>query len=83
MIAMEQRRCEDNRTLGEIFFFFADELADITFGESFQIIINAMIDSICAIFQPTEEQFAVFLDMFVGHLPDYIRNSLTKAALAA
>ena len=83
MIAMEQRRCEDGRTLGEIFFFFTDELTDITFGESFQIIITAMIDSVCAIFQPTEEQLALFIDMFVGRLPDYIRNSLTKAALAA
>ena len=83
MIAMEQRRCEDDRTLGEIFFFFTDELTDITFGESLQIIITAMIDSVCAIFQPTEEQLALFIDMFVGRLPDYIRNSLTKAALAA
>lgn len=83
MIAMEQRRCEDNRTLGEIFFFFTDELADITFGESFQIIITAMIDSVCAIFQPTEEQLEMFIEMFVGRLPDYIRNSLAKAALAA
>ena len=42
-----------------------------------------MIDSICAIFQPTEEQLALFIEMFVGKLPDYIRNSLTKVALAA
>lgn len=83
MIAMEQRRCEDDRTLGEIFYFFTDELADITFGESFQIIITAMIDSVCAIFQPTEEQFEMFIEMFVGRLPDYIRNSLAKAALSA
>ena len=83
MIAVEQRRCEDNRTLGEIFFFYTDELADITFGESFQIIITAMIDSVCAIFQPTEEQLSMFIEMFVGRLPDYIRNSLAKAALAA
>ena len=83
MIAMEQRRCEDNRTLGEIFFFFTDELADITFGESFQIIITAMIDSVCAVFQPTEEQLELFIDMFVGRLPDYIRKSLTKAVVAA
>ena len=80
---MEQRRNEDDRTLGEIFYFFTDELADITFGESFQIIITAMIDSLCAIFQPTEEQLAMFLEMFVGRLPDYIRNSLAKAALEA
>lgn len=83
MIAMEQRRCEDDRTLGELFFFFTDELADITFGESFQIIITAMIESICAIFQPTEEQMDTFIEMFVGRLPDHIRNSLVKVALAA
>ena len=83
MIAMEQRRNEDERTLGEIFFFFTDELADITFGESFQIILNIMIDSVCAIFQPTEEQLQLFIDMFVGRLPEYIRNSLVKAALAS
>ena len=83
MIAMEQRRCEDDRTLGEIFFFFTDELTDITFGESFQIIITAMIDSVCAIFQPTEVQMELFIEMFVGRLPDYIRNPLAKAALAA
>ena len=83
MIAMEQRRNEDDRTLGEIFYFFTDELSDISFGESFQIIITAMIDSVCAIFQPTEEQLELFIEMFVGRLPEYIRNSLAKAALAA
>lgn len=83
MIVMEQRRNEDDRTLGEIFYFFTDELRDITFGESFQIIIAAMIDSVCAIFQPTEEQLELFIEMFVGRLPEYIRNSLAKAALAA
>ena len=82
MIAMEQRRNEDDRTLGEIFYFFTDELRDITFGESFHIIITAMIDSVCAIFQPTEEQLELFIEMFVGRLPEYIRNSLAKAALA-
>ena len=83
MIAMEQRRSEDDRTLGELFFFFTDELKDITFGESFRIIITAMIDSVCAIFQPTEEQYAMFIETFVGRLPDYIRNSLVKTELAA
>ena len=83
MIAMEQRKCEDDRTLGEIFFFLTDELADITFGESFQIIITAMLETVCAIFHPTEEQMGTFIEMFVGRLPEYIRNSLAKASLAA
>ena len=83
MIAMEQRCAEDDRTLGEIFYYFTDELADITFGESFQIILTAMMDCICAVFQPTEEQMQLFIEMFVGRLPYYIRNSLAKAAIAA
>lgn len=83
MLALEQRKREDDRTLGELFFFFTDELADITFGESFQIIMTALIESVCAIFKPTEEQLSLFIEMFVGKLPDYIRNSLAKTALAA
>ena len=83
MIAMEQRRNEDDRTLGEIFYFFTDELADITFGESFQIIITAMMDCVSAIFQPTDEQLHMFIEMFFGRLPAYIKKSLVKSVLAA
>ena len=56
--------------------FFTDELVDITFGESFQIIMVALIESVCAVFQPTDNQLAMFIEMFVGRLPEYIRNSL-------
>ena len=83
MLSLEQRKHEDDRTLGELFYYFADELADITFGQSFQIIINAMLASVCDIFQPTEEQLQQFIRLFVGKLPDHIRNSLARAALEA
>ena len=83
MIALEQRRCEDDRTLGEIFFFFTDELADITFGESFQLILEIMIECICAIFHPTEAQIELLIEMFVGRLPEYLRNSLARTAMTA
>ena len=84
MIAFEQRRNEDERSLGEIFFFFlTDELTDITFGESLGIIITAMMESICAIFQPTEEQVELLIEMFMGRLPEYMRRSLAKTALAS
>lgn len=83
MIAFEQRRNEDERSLGEIFFFLTDELTDITFGESLGIIITAMMESICAIFQPTEEQVELLIEMFMGRLPEYMRRSLAKSALAS
>lgn len=60
MIALEQRKDEDYRTLGEIFFFMSDELADITFSESLQIILKTMIESLYAVFQVTGDQIQMF-----------------------
>ena len=83
MIALEQRKDEDNRSLGEIFFYFTDELADITFAESFQIILKAMFECIYTIFQVTEEQMDTFIDMFFDRLPAYLQRALAKDSNAA
>lgn len=83
MIAMEQRRNEDDRSLGEIFFFFTDELADITFAESFQIILRAMFECIYTVFQVTDEQINAFIEMFVDRLPEYMRLALTRGFAAS
>ena len=81
MLALEQRKDEDHRTLGEIFFFLTDELADITFGESLQIILKAMFEGIYTVFQVTEAQIDAFIDIFVDRLPNFIQNSLAKSAV--
>ncbi len=69
---------EDDPIFGELFYFFTNVLTDIPFGESFQLIMTALIESVCAIFKPTEEQLSLFIEMFVDKLPDYIRNFLAK-----
>ena len=79
MLALEQRKDEDHRTLGEIFFFLTDELADITFWESLQIILKAMFEGIYTVFQVTEAQIDEFIDIFVNHLPDFLQKSLAKS----
>ena len=42
LLAMEQRQNEDQRTLGELFFFLVDEMADITFCRSLSILMDAL-----------------------------------------
>ena len=81
MLALEQRKDQDHRTLGEIFFFLTDELADITFGKSLQIILKAMFEGIYTVFQVTEAQIDAFIDIFVDRLPNFIQNSLAKSAV--
>ncbi len=83
MIALEQRRNSDNRSLGELFYFFTDELADITFGESFMLILNMMVESVMAVMHPTDDQIKLILEMFIGKLPEYLQSSLIRAVTAA
>ena len=78
MIALEQRKKEDNRSLGEIFFFFTDELVDITFADSFQIILKTIFECIYTIFQATDEQVDVFIKMFVNRLFEYLQIALLR-----
>ena len=83
MIAMEQRQNEDVRSLGEIFFYFTDELADITFAQSLWIIIRAMFECIYTIFQVSDEQMDKFITMFVNRLPGYMQRALARGAQTA
>lgn len=76
LLAMEQRKNEDQRTLGEIFFFFVDEMEDITFLQSFCIIIEAMIASLQELFRLSDEQLAEFVVDFESRLPEYIQKAL-------
>ena len=80
MLALEQRKDEDERTLGELFFFFCDELSDITFGESFRIILTAMFESIYAVFHVTEAQMDMFIKEFVNRLPLFLQEALAKTS---
>lgn len=77
-MALEQRKNQDERTLGELFFFFCDELSDITFSKSFQIIMTAVFESIYTVFHVTEAQVETFEDEFVNRLPSFLRDALAK-----
>ena len=64
LLALTGRQNQDLRTMGEIFFFLTDELADITFAYAFGIIVQAMIDSIQKHFCVTDEQMEAFINDF-------------------
>ena len=50
LLATEQRQNEDQRTLGELFFFLVDEMADITFNRSISILWDALMESLQEVF---------------------------------
>ena len=76
LLAMEQRQNEDQRTLGELFFFLVDEMADITFSRSLAILMAALMASLQEILKLSDEQLTAFTADFEARLPEYLRNTL-------
>lgn len=76
LLAMEQRQNEDQRTLGELFFFLVDEMADITFNRSLGILMDALMASLQEILKLSDEQLTAFTADFEARLPEYLRNAL-------
>ena len=83
LLAMEQRQNEDQRTLGELFFFLVDEMADITFNRSLGILMDALMASLQEILKLSDEQLTAFATDFEARLPEYLRNALHPKAVAA
>lgn len=82
LMSVAKRNDEDERTLGELFFFMVDEVADITFSQSMKILMDAMLESIRTIFQATEEQITSFTNDFISRLPEYMQKPLLAATAA-
>ena len=80
LLALTGRRSEDMRTLGEIFFFLVDEMADISFAHALSLILQAVFESIYKNFTFTDEQLDAFISDFVLGLPTYMQSALAKAA---
>ena len=76
LLATEQRRNEEQRTLGELFFFLVDEMADITFNRSLGILMAALMASLQEILKLSDEQLSAFIADFESRLPKYLRNAL-------
>ena len=56
-----------------------DELADISFSHSLCLILEAMLDSICEVFQASEEQCTRLTDAFMSRLPEHFHALLGAA----
>ena len=83
LLALEQRKNSDQRTLGELFFFLMDEMADITFLRSLSILMDALIASLQEILKLTDAQLTEFVSDFEARLPEYLQNALRQGGTMA
>jgi phage-related holin len=83
LLALEQQKNEDQRTLVELFFYLINEMADITFSCSLGIIMSAMITSLQEILKLSNDQLKAFTADFKARVPAYLRNALHPVTIAA
>lgn len=83
LLALEQRQNKDQRTLGEIFFFLVDEMADITFSRSLCILMEPLMASLQENLKLSDKQMTAFIAEFESHLPKSLQDALNPLATAA
>lgn len=76
LLALEQRKNSDQRTLGDLFFLLVDEMADITFAYSLCILMEALAASLQEILKLTDDQMSAFAADFESRLPEYLQKAL-------
>lgn len=79
LLAVSKRDNEDDRTLGELFYIMISEVADITYHESMQIIVEAMLATVQEEFHIADAQLEAFYAKFMSKLPEPMQHLLQAA----
>jgi len=79
LLAVENRESEDPRTLGELFFYFADELADITFAQAYKQLLEMFCKEMKTRFNLDESTISEMIDKFISEFQPSTQRHLTAA----
>ena len=82
LLAVENRNATDQRTLGEMFFFFVDEAQDIQFFDVLQMLLKLLAKALEDFLHLTKAEINAFLDRFIATLPKYILDRLRVPEIA-
>ena len=76
MLAVENRASSDKRTLGELFYLIADEMADIDWMQAFQMLMDAFLSTLADKLSLTSSQLEQFMDSFLEALLHQLKSVL-------
>lgn len=79
MLAVENRESRDERSLGELFLYFTDELSDITWTEAFHLLMEMFRELLADTCGLSEEKISELMCAFMEALPSFLQLRLKKA----
>lgn len=79
MLSIENRESQDERSLGELFLYFADEMTDIMWIEAFQLLLQMFRELLSDYCGLSEEKLTELVDTFMSALPAVLQIQLKAA----
>lgn len=76
MLSLESREANDNRSLGELFIYFSDEMSDITWIQAFQMLLQMSRAILRADLELSEDKINELVDAFMNAIPAVLKLHL-------
>lgn len=76
MLSLESRESNDNRSLGELFLYFSDELSDITWIQAFQMLLQMFQTMFEENTELSNEKISELVETFMNALPVMLKTQL-------
>ncbi len=79
MLSLENRESNDQRSMGEILLYFTDEMSDITWIQTFQMLLEMFRTILADNTKISEEKTDELVDAFMSTLPIVLKSRLQAA----
>lgn len=79
MLSLENRESNDERSLGELFLYFSDEMSDITWIQAFQMLLQMFRTILSDTVELSEEKIDELVDAFMNAIPAVLKSRLQAA----
>ena len=79
MLSLESRESNDNRSLGELFLYFSDEMSDITWIQVFQMLLQMFRTMLSDNTELSDEKIDELANVFMDALPALLKTKLQAA----
>lgn len=79
MLSLESREANDDRSLGELFLYFSDEMSDITWIQAFQLMLEMLRTLLADNCELSDEKINELMEVFMNAIPSFLKLQLQAA----
>ena len=79
MLSIESRESNDERSLGELFLYFSDEMADITWIQAFHLLLQMFRELLADNLDMEDDKINSLVDAFMDAIPTLLKTKLQAA----